>query len=157
MEILFTKTGNEEHVLSCRRKDGSVTWHHVSDFFILHDLCHFAAETVLKFGSGFFGMLAAGTDITEFDLPKEQRTVELTAEAIFTEHLVNLLVIDYTQGKMDNLIEVFYSIHDGDIDTVLLQQLSEDKLEEIRVKYAEFMKQWKILPVNQTLSLMFEI
>ena len=157
MEILFTKTGGEDHILSCKRKDGSVTWHRVSEFFLLHDLCHFAAETVLKFTSGFFGMLAAGTDITEFDLPKEQRTIHLTAEAIFTEHLVNLLVIDYKQRRMDNLIEVFYSIHDGYIDTALLQQLSEDKLEAIRIKYAELMKQWKLLPVNQNLSLMFEI
>jgi len=157
MEILFTKTGDGEHVFSCRRKDGSVTWHHVSEFFLLHDLCHFAAESGLKFTSGFFGMLAAGTDITEFDLPKEQRSVQLTAEAIFAEHLVNLLVIEYKQGRMDNLIEIFYCIHDEYIDSGLLQQLSEDKLEEIRIKYAGLMEQWKILPVNQTLSLVFEI
>jgi len=157
MEILFTKTGDKEHVLSCRRKDGTVTWHHDSVFFLLHDLCHFAVETVLKFTGGFFGMLASGTDITEFDLPKEKRTMQLTAEAIFAEHLVNLLVIEYKQGRMDNLIEVFYCIHDEYIDSALLQQLSEDKLEEIRIKYAGLMKQWNILPVNQTLSLVFEI
>jgi hypothetical protein len=157
MEIVFTKAGNEEYVLSCKRKDGSVTWHHVDDFFVLHDLCHFAVETGLRIKNGFFGMLAAGTDITEFDLPKQQRTVQLTAEALFSEQLVNLLVIDHTQGRMDNLVEVFYSIHGENTDTFFLQQLNEEKLDEIRIKYTGLVYQWKLMPLDHSLSLVFEI
>jgi hypothetical protein len=55
----------------------------------------------------FFGMQANGTDITEFELPKDQRRIELTSEALFAEHLVNLFMVDYTQGRMDNLLEIF--------------------------------------------------
>ena len=107
MEILFTKTGLDEDVLSCKRKDGTVTWTHVSRFFILHDLCHYVVEDSLLLKKAFFGMLANGTDITEFELPKDQRRIELTSEALFAENLVNLLVIDYTQGRMDNLLGIF--------------------------------------------------
>src|SRR5258706_9947829 len=107
MKIIFTKTGKDEHIFSCIRKDGSSTWKHVGAFFILHDLGHYAVETILQLKNAFLGMVAAGTDINDFDLPKEQRDFVLTNETIFAEHLVNLVVIDYTQGKMDNLPEIF--------------------------------------------------
>ena len=85
MEILFSKTASEDHIFSCKRKDGSVTWKHVSAFFMLHDLCHYAVETTLPLKNGFFGMVAAGTDISDFDLPKEQWKFQLTDEAIFAD------------------------------------------------------------------------
>jgi hypothetical protein len=156
MELLFTKTGKEEHVFSCRRKDGSVTWKHISDFFILHDLCHYIVEKELPLKNAFLGMMAAGTDIEEFDLPKEQRKIHLTAEAIFAEHLINLIVIDFTQGRMENLIEIFTGIHDEHLNSDLLRLFTEEKLETIRNKYAELMQQWNSLPVGQTLLLLFE-
>jgi hypothetical protein len=156
MEILFTKTGKEEHVFSCKRKDGTITWKHGSNFFILHDLCHFVVEKELPLRNAFLGMVAAGTDIEEFDLPKEQRKIDLTAEAIFAEHLINLLVIDYMQGRMENLIEIFTSIHDEHLNSDILHLVTEEQLETIRIKYAELMKQWNLLPAGQTLLLLFE-
>jgi len=71
MEILLTKgaRGNE-HVLACKRKNASTTWKHVSPFFIMHDICHYAVETVIPFHDAFLGMIKKGADITEFELPK---------------------------------------------------------------------------------------
>jgi len=155
MEITFTKTGSGEDVFSCKRRDGTVTWTHVSNFFILHDLCHYAVENGLQLKKAFFGMLANGTDITDFELPKDQRTIELTPQALFAEHLVNLLVIDHTQGRMDNLLEIFRETCD-DASSELLNIISEEKLEDIRKSYAELMQQWKILPERETLKLIFE-
>ena len=155
MEILFTKTGSGEDVLSCKRKDGSVTWVHVSKFFILHDLCHFAVEKILSLKQAFFGMLANGIDITEFELPKEQRPFELTSEALFAEHLVNLLVIDYTQGKMDNLLEIFRETYD-DTASNLLPLINERKLEDVRKNYAMLIQQWQATPERESLKLIFE-
>ena len=155
MEILITKTGMNEDVLSCKRKDGTVTWTHVSNFFILHDLCHYAIETVLSLKKAFFGMLANGTDITEFDLPKDQRKIELTSEALFAEHLVNLVVIDYTQGRMNNLIEIFKETY-NDPGSDLINLINEEKLEDIRKNYASLMQQWKSIRESETLRLIFE-
>ena len=139
MEILFTKTGKEDHVFSCKREDGSVTWKQGSSFFILHDLCHFAVETVMQLKNAFYGMVEAGTDISDFDLPKEQRDFQITNEAIFAEHLVNLLVIEYTQGKMENLIEIFngvYEEHRGQNESPVI---TDKRLEQIRILYHDLM------------------
>ena len=155
MEILFTKTGSDADVLSCKRKDGTVTWTHVSRFFILHDLCHYAVEDSLLLKKAFFGMLANGTDITEFELPKDQRRIELTSEALFAEHLVNLLVIDYTQGRMDNLLEIFRETYE-EAGSDLLKYITEDKVEDIRKNYAVLVQQWRSVPERENLKLIFE-
>jgi len=155
MKISFTKTGSGEDVFSCKRRDGTVTWTHVSKFFMLHDLCHYAIETTLPLKKAFLGMLASGTDISEFELPKDQRKIELTSEALFAEHLVNLVVIDYTQGRMDNLIEIFKeTYHDAGSD--LINTINEETLENIREKYAALMQQWRGIPERESLQLIFE-
>ncbi|MES1214648.1 MAG: hypothetical protein ABUT20_03945 [Bacteroidota bacterium] len=156
MEILFTKTGKEEHVFSCKRKDGSTTWKHVGEFFMLHDLGHYAVETILHLKNGFFGMVASGTDISDFDLPKEQRAFQLTDEALFAEQLVNMVVIDFTQGRMENLIEIFTSIYDLDNGSILMRNLTEEKLEKIRTAYNELLTQWEAIPLSGVLKLSFE-
>ena len=156
MKISFTKTGKDEHVFSCIRKDGSTTWQHVSPFFMMHDLCHYAVETTLALKNAFFGMVASGIDITNFDLPKEQRNIQLTDEAIFAEHLVNLLVIDYAQGRMENLIEIFTHVYDGKSGSKLLSYITDEKMEKIRKAYCDLLEQWKSTPVSESLNLLFE-
>ena len=146
----------EDHVFSCKRKDGSSTWKHAGYFFMLHDMAHYSVETVLSLKKGFFGMVAAGTNINDFDLPKEQRNFQLTEEAIFTEQLVNLVVIDHTQGRMENLVEILSSVHDENLKPDLLQLITEDKLEKIRNTYREMMIQWSNVPLNGFMQLSFE-
>ena len=156
MQILLIKgaSGNE-HVLSCKRKDGSMTWKHVSPFFIMHDICHYAVETVIPFHDAFFGMIKKGTDITEFELPKEARSISLSSEALLTEHLVNLLVIEYTQGKMDNFLEILRATYEIDDDKTI-DLITEEKLYEIRIAYDGIMKKWDDLPERETMTLIFE-
>lgn len=155
MEILFTKSGNDQ-ILSCKRKDGSVTWKHIIPFFISHDLCHVAVETTVPLKKAFFGMVAAGVDIGDFDLPKEQRNFQLSEEAILAEHLVNLLTIEFTQGKMENFLEIFSAIYEEHIGTGLYKIITEEKLEDIRNRFSELMQQWNSLPENDTMHLVFE-
>ena len=38
-------------------------------FFARHDLTHYAVETVLGYGLGFYGLLAAGWEFTDFGAP----------------------------------------------------------------------------------------
>ena len=105
MEISFTRNGINNHIISCRRMDGTVTWMQIDSFFIIHDLCHYAVESILELNNAFYGMLASGTAITDFELPKEKRTFRLTEEAIFTEQIVNLLTIEYSQGPMEDFLD----------------------------------------------------
>jgi hypothetical protein len=156
MEIKITKNLSGDYVLSCKRNDGTETWKHVSNFFIIHDICHYAAETVIPLNNAFFGMVTAGTDIENFDLPKEQRNFQLPEEAILAEHLVNLLTIEVTQGKMENFLEVFSGIYEEHVGTKLYRMVTENKLEEIRNKITDLLQQWNLLEETKTLTLLFK-
>src|SRR5712675_2192817 len=56
-------------VLRCVRGDGSVIWQKQggrnAGFFALHDLTHFAVESVLGVRRGFFGLIAEGWDVED--------------------------------------------------------------------------------------------
>lgn len=97
MEIIFTKKEEGQHLINCKRIDGTETWMKVSTFFVMHDLMHYALESEFGFNSAFYGMIENGVAISDFELPKENRKFELTQEAILAEHLVNLLLIECTQ------------------------------------------------------------
>lgn len=105
MQIQFKKPRNPEKpsTLHCTRPDGSSTWAHMHHNFEIHDLAHYVVETELELHNAFFGMLAAGHDIGDFALPRDARPDELIPanlppEALLTEHMANLLLIQLTQG-----------------------------------------------------------
>ena len=60
--IRIKKKNDGSAALSCVRADGSVTWQRQDGqqgrFFPLHDLTHYAVETVLGQPRGFFGACA---------------------------------------------------------------------------------------------------
>jgi hypothetical protein len=155
MEIRFTKKAEGRHIISCKRRDGTETWMHSSLFFITHDLCHFAVETLLGLPSAFFGMLASGTDINDFELPKEQREFELTKDAVQAEHLVNLLTIEYNQGKVDDFITQLVQGSREELDNTFVQQLQNGKLDEIRKYFASLMLQWSEMEEGKTMTFTF--
>jgi hypothetical protein len=156
MEISFTKEKNSTNIISCKRKDGTVTWMHSDSFFITHDLCHYAVESVLAFKKGFYGMLASGTDIKDFELPKDKRTFQLTDEAIFTEQVVNLLTIEYNQGRPENFFSILKDACSKDAIPLILPEIMQEDLDEIRYKFDTLMNQWHLLPEDQTMKLIFE-
>jgi hypothetical protein len=156
MEILFTNSGDGASVLTCKRNDGSVTWKRTDPFFIYHDLCHYAVETVLPLKNAFYGMVGSGTDISEFDLPKEQRAVIITDEAVFAEHLVNLFVTDHVQGRIEDMQKMIISICGKNGGAVFLPLLTTEKTEEVRNKYNELVRQWKSVPEKKSLQLFYE-
>lgn len=156
MEIRLTKKATGESVLTCKRKDGTETWRHIIRFFAVHDLCHYAVEKTFSLKNAFYGMVAAGINITDFDLPADQRKFQISEEAIFTEHLVILLTIEYTQGKVENFTEIFSAAYRPVSGYDFSLRLTPEKLDEIRNTFSELMLQWNSLPANQSLNLIFE-
>lgn len=155
MEISFTKRDEGKHIISCKRKNGTETWMYITSFFVIHDICHYAVETKLGMKSAFYGMLAAGTSISDFELPKEQRSFSLTEEAICAEHLVNLLTIEYTQGRMDSFTEMFTNSYKM-ADELFISMLKNRKLGEIRNDFEHLAHQWNELEAGGKLKLDFE-
>jgi hypothetical protein len=156
MKIEFSKKKGGQYIISCIRKDGTLTWKQSTSFFVMHDLCHYAAETTLGFKNSFFGMLASGIDISEFDLPREQRGFPLPDEALFTEHLVNLLLIDCSQGRIENFINILFEHKELKNTSGLPKDLLVEQLETIRLKCSELNQQWNVITEGQTLELIFE-
>ncbi|MEO7983725.1 MAG: hypothetical protein ABI688_06565 [Bacteroidota bacterium] len=155
MEICFTRNNNKQHIISCRRNNGTDTWMRSEPFFIVHDLCHYAVESVLSFKHAFYGMLAAGTDINDFELPKEERTFQLSDQAIAAEQIVNLLTIEYSQGRLENFLGTLNEIP-GKQAAMAVSLLKADDLEEIRESFTMLMDQWQLLPDGKTMTLLFE-
>src|SRR5262245_66330979 len=68
LRVQLTKRTDGSVVLRCVRRDGSATWQRHEKharFFPFHDLRHFAVETTLGLGKGFYGLIADGWDIAD--------------------------------------------------------------------------------------------
>src|SRR5687767_14096302 len=105
--IRIKKGGDGRTSLSCTRADGTTTWQRQegaqASFFPRHDLTHYAVETVLRHRRGFYGLVAAGWDLSDFGtpwprgkLPKDAHTVEM---------IVGFLDLDRAAGRMGTVEE----------------------------------------------------
>ncbi|MCX6316917.1 MAG: hypothetical protein NTW29_06485 [Bacteroidetes bacterium] len=157
MEIVITKKAAGKAILSCRRSDTDITWKHTDTFFVYHDLCHYTVETILPLKNGFYGMLSAGTDITEFDLPAPQRTVHLNSEALFAEHLVNIFLIDHSQGRIGNVKELVANSFPESAENGLLSLLTNEKTTSIRQQYDLLIQEWQRVSENESLHLTYDL
>src|SRR5215213_3012558 len=87
LHIRIKKKNDGSSALSCVRADGSTTWQRQDGqqgrFFPLHDLTHYAVESVLSFHNAFFGLLASGWNISDFG--KIEMRTRMPAEAMLAE------------------------------------------------------------------------
>jgi len=72
-------------VLSVTRRDGTVAWQRQSFFFPLHDLTHYAVETVLGLRQAFWGMMADGWEFADFGTPWPRGPMPNLPEALLAE------------------------------------------------------------------------
>jgi hypothetical protein len=101
LQIEIVKQPDGAGVLRCTRQDGSVTWQkqtrHAAHF-ALHDLTHFAVETALGYGCGFFGLIAQGWDME--DTTGKGARGAVPAEAIEVERIVGLFDSERGSGAI---------------------------------------------------------
>jgi hypothetical protein len=156
MEIRFFKKENNKHVLTCTRKDGTVTWMNLDGFFLRHDLLHYAVETSLQYKSAFYGMIANGVSITDFELPKEKRNINFSEEAVQAEHIVNLVMVESRDGKFDDFNEKLYESIQQNGQSLNLVLLTTEKLRSIHAAYDLLLKQWEKLSTGESMDLDFK-
>ena len=89
LRIELKKGRDSRPTLVCIRSDGSRTWSAVHAHFPVHDITHFAVESVLGFSQAFFGLIAAGWSIDEF--AERGAAARMPAEALIAELVVGLL------------------------------------------------------------------
>ena len=125
-----------------------------------HDLGHYAVETVLHFQHAFYGMVAKGTNIEDFELPREKRPEKvlpknLHPEALISEHMVNLLLT--RAQRPDDLFDVVESLKPILRENKLPfpEHLTNKAMEKIWALFQKLNEQWTRLPVGETMELEF--
>lgn len=158
--IRIKKKTDGSAALSCLRADGSSTWQRQEGvqgrFFPIHDLTHYAVETVLGHRRGFYGLVAEGWNLTDFGAPWPKG--RLPADLDPSELIVGFLDMERAAGvewSADDHNEKarFYYQEHGLSGSC---RVSEEELGRIRALLRELVVQWRALPPGEALELALE-
>jgi len=153
MKIVFKKQKNKPPTLHITRSDDTETWMSFKHNFIQHDLMHYAAETILDWQDGFYGLVEKGIDIQDFELENREKRPNLPLPAIQMEFIVNLLETEIYQGNpVENFNEQLKKncIGGGQPSP---EFILEEKLNEIRKKFKELNQEWHAVELGENLIL----
>ena len=160
LHIQITRRADGGAVLRCVRADGSETWQRQEGrqgaFFPLHDLTHYAVETVLPVRLGFFGLIADGWEIE--DTTGKGARGPLPPEAVLVEHLVGLLDVERATGATWSAAEhaaqlAHRGVAAGDAAAAWL---TDAALAEVRVRRRELFARWAAVAPAARLELTFQ-
>ncbi|MEO1485573.1 MAG: hypothetical protein AAFU57_07500 [Bacteroidota bacterium] len=162
MKIQIKKGDGKPSILTCIRKDGSTSWAKLYPGMEAHDLAHYIVETILGFENAFYGMVAKGIDIADFEIPREQRpeTVipqNLPPESLVTEHLVNLLLVKWQSGEetldLSMALKPILEEHKLPYPT----QLNAITQQQIWQEFTTLLARWDQLPPGEIIEFDFEV
>lgn len=157
MLISITKNIGKPHVIRYKRDNGSDTWMTTDEFFVRHDLSHYAIEKTLGYHTAFMGMLNNGMDIRDFEDRAKRLQIPLTAEAVYSENMANLFLMEIAQGELEDFNRVVADAFVNMGTPFPPVQLSPDQLTAIRHLLGQLLKTWNDLPDGQTMTLDLQI
>ena len=161
MIIRIKKNADGRTSLACTRADGSTTWQSLSGgqaaFFPRHDLTHYAVETVLGQGGGFYGLIASGWELTDFGKPWPRGRIPLGA--ILSETIVGLLDLERGSGDLIRAVDINCRLDDvrAEHGAEPADEISEDDLARIRRRRGELFAKWEAVEPGNTLELPFDL
>lgn len=145
--IRIKKKTDGSAALSCVRPDGTVTWQRQEGlqgrFFPLHDLTHYAVETVLDL-RGFYSLVAAGWDLSDFGNPWPRGQIPPEAHAV--EQIVGFLDTERASGREWSAT---------DLRLADPYAVAEAELRQVRETRRDLFARWAALPAGDTLELDF--
>jgi len=147
LRIEITKQADGAGVLRCTRPDGSATWQKQArhaGHFALHDLTHYAVETVLGYRRGFFGLIAEGWDLD--DTTGKGARGALPSEAIEAETIVGLFDAERGSGMLWSSEE---------FNNFAPRPLTDAELHDVRVQRDALIQQWHAIVPGQKLEMSF--
>ncbi len=157
MKIIIKKKAGNKHTISYIREGFEDYWIEADDFLVLHDLCHYAIESTLQYKNAFWGLIAKGINPSVFENKETRDALDLANEAWYAEHLANLLLIEFTQGKFEDInamLEQSLRQQNSRIPTI---QFSNIVVEEIRALLHTLIENWRSVKEDDNLSLNFII
>jgi hypothetical protein len=158
--IRIKKKTDGSAALSCVRPDGSTTWQRqegqLGRIFPLHDLTHYAVETVLGFQRAFYGLVAEGWDLSDFGTGGSRG--KIPDEAGLAETIVGFFDLERMTGERGTAEEMNERVQsvraDRGLPSVQLQ-VTEEQVGRIRQLRAELFDRWKAVPPGEALELSF--
>jgi hypothetical protein len=157
MMMQITKNIDKPHVICYIRDDGSKTWMHADNFFVLHDLSHYAIEKILGYTTAFMGMLNKGMDIKDFENREKRKTVTMTNEARNSEQMANLFLMEVAQGNLADFNDTLKETFAGADQAFDAPVVTNNQLAAIRKHLRELYKSWEDLPAGETMSLVITL
>ena len=158
MKLKFKKGGKKPGILSIVRSDGSETWSAIHRGLDGHDLIHYVLEKKLNLRDAFFGLIDKGYEISDFELPRDQRPHELIPahmplQARQAEHIVGLLQTNLQMKLSES--ELHSMIHDilTQKGLPMIEKLSPMELSDIQGQIHEYMELWQSLSEGDELDL----
>lgn len=161
MVIRIKKNADGRTSLTCSRADGSTTWQTLSGgqaaFFPRHDLTHYAVETVLGNGRGFYGLIASGWELTDFGKPWPRGRIPL--DAVLSETIVGLLDLERGSGDLIRAADINCRLEDvcAENGAAPPREISEEDLARIRRRRGELFAQWEAVEPGNALELPFDL
>ncbi len=158
MLLKITKHTGKAHIISYQRNDGTETWMKADDFFVRHDLSHYAIEKTLGYTSAFMGMLNNGMGIRDFENRDKRLQMTVANEAWYAENMANLFLMEIGQGEeLDDFNVVSADAFNKMGKAFPAPVLSGFQIRSIRDCLRDLLHNWDQLPSGQTMQLTFEL
>jgi hypothetical protein len=160
MVIRIKKGADGRTALSCTRADGTSTWQRQegaqASFFPRHDLTHYAVESVLAQRTGFYGLVAAGWDLSDFGTPWPRG--RLPREANVSEIIVGFFDRERASGQLGSPEELNAELARFCEESKLPppEEFTEGKLSLVRQKRGELFARWSAVEPGGVLELVFD-
>jgi hypothetical protein len=156
LRIRVKKGRDGPHSLVCVRADGTMTMqHHAREFFPLHDLTHYAVESVLSYRRGFYGLVADGWDLSDFGtpwprgrLPADLDPVELVVGAFDRSRATG---DELRANDLNKELASWFLEHAP--ERGLPSQISAQQVDRIRQLADELHARWRMLAPGDALEL----
>jgi hypothetical protein len=161
MQVLFTKHTSKPPTLTCIRDDGTTTWFQSKnhgDFFAIHDLTHYAIETILQYDQAFFGLVAHGRNLDDFagTVHGEKETRAYPSEALYAEIMAGLLTVAENTNNKLNYGDFITSLKESCVKhSTPVPKITEVQIQAIRSRVHELTQRWHSTPEGDTLHLTF--
>lgn len=159
--IRIKKKSDGSAALSCIRADGTTTWQQqngkLGRFFPLHDLTHYAVESVLGFRNAFYGLVAAGWDLTDFASTGPRGRIP--PEALCAEVIVGFFDLERATGVLGTAEGLNARLEEFHADNKLPApelRFSAEEVHQIRRLRGELFARWNAVAAGDALVLNFE-
>jgi hypothetical protein len=160
--VIRIKKGTDgRNALTCTRADGTTTWQRQQGgqaaFFPKHDLTHYAVETALGLRRGFYGLVAAGWEFSDFGSPWPRG--KLPPEANISEMIVGFFDLERSTGEPGSARDLNQMLAEYCAENGLppKRQLTEEDVARVRATRAKLFEQWDAVEPGGALEVVFDI